>query len=239
MASLTRWTWVWASSGSWWWTGKPGVLQSIGLQKVGHDWATELNWESLGRWFCLCLSSEYVPFFWDSVHEWAMLTEPLAFTTVCSAFASVCPWLVFSPDFYGFWEFWYCGFLGNCCYCLREISPFFGPWISFLFLFSNTAQNLKNICCIKISLLLGRKFMTNLDSGPMNCSMPGFLVLHYLLEFSWTHVHWVSDAIQPPHPLSSPSPVFNLSQHQGPLQWVGSSHQVARVLELQLQHQSF
>ena len=134
-----------------------------------------------------------------------MLTEPLAFTTVCCAFASVCPWLVFSPRSYGFWDFWYCGYLGNCCYCLREISPFFGPWISFLFLFLTTAQNLKNIYHIKISLLLGIKAMTNLDSGLMNCSMPGFLVLHYLPEFAWTHVHWVSDAIQPFHPLSSPS----------------------------------
>ena len=44
MASPTRWTWVWIDSGSWWWTGKPGMLQSIGSQKVGHDWATELNW---------------------------------------------------------------------------------------------------------------------------------------------------------------------------------------------------
>ena len=43
MASLTQWTWVWASSGSWWWTGQPGVLQSTGSQRVGHDWATELN----------------------------------------------------------------------------------------------------------------------------------------------------------------------------------------------------
>ena len=47
MASLTQWTWVWASSGSWWWTGKLGVLQSIGLQRVGHDWVTELNWTDL------------------------------------------------------------------------------------------------------------------------------------------------------------------------------------------------
>ena len=47
MALLTRWTWVWASSGSWWWTGKPGMLQSMGLQRVGHDWATELNWNCL------------------------------------------------------------------------------------------------------------------------------------------------------------------------------------------------
>ena len=43
-ASLTQWTWVWESSGSWWWTGKPGVLQSMGLQRVGHNWETELNW---------------------------------------------------------------------------------------------------------------------------------------------------------------------------------------------------
>ena len=44
MASPTRWTWVWVDSGSWWWTGRPGVLQFMGLQRVGHDWATELNW---------------------------------------------------------------------------------------------------------------------------------------------------------------------------------------------------
>ena len=70
--------------------------------------------------------------------------------------------------------------------------------------------------------------------------MDGFPVLHYLPEFAQTHVHWVNDAIQPSHPLSSPSPsALNLSQHQGLFQWVSSSHQVAKVLELQLQHQSF
>ena len=47
MASPTQWTWVWVNSGSWWWTGRPGVLQSMGLQRVGHDWATELNWTQL------------------------------------------------------------------------------------------------------------------------------------------------------------------------------------------------
>ena len=47
MASLTRWTWVWVNSGSWWWTGQPGVLWFMGLQKVGHNWETELNWSSL------------------------------------------------------------------------------------------------------------------------------------------------------------------------------------------------
>ena len=47
MASLTQWTWVWADSGSWWWTGRPGVLQSLGSQRVGNDWANELNWTDL------------------------------------------------------------------------------------------------------------------------------------------------------------------------------------------------
>ena len=74
--------------------------------------------------------------------------------------------------------------------------------------------------------------------NPMDCSTPGFPVLHHLPEFAQIHVYWVSDAIQPSYPLSSPSPpAFNLSHHQGLFQWVGSSHQVAKVLELQ--HQSF
>ena len=75
---------------------------------------------------------------------------------------------------------------------------------------------------------------------PMDCSMPGLPVHHQLLELTQTHVHQVGDAIQPSHPLSSPSPpAFNHSQHQGLFQWVSSSHQVAKVLNLQFQHQSF
>ena len=49
MASLTQWTWVWVNSGSWWWTGRPGVLRFTGLQRIGHDWATELNWAFLTK----------------------------------------------------------------------------------------------------------------------------------------------------------------------------------------------
>ena len=76
--------------------------------------------------------------------------------------------------------------------------------------------------------------------GPMDCSMPGFLVLHHLLELAQTHVHWDVGAIQPSCPLPTPSPpAFNPSQHQGLFQLVGSSHQVTKALELQLQHQSF
>ena len=75
---------------------------------------------------------------------------------------------------------------------------------------------------------------------PMDCSMPGFPVHHLLPEFTQTHGLRVSDAIQPSHPLSSPSPpTFNLSQHQSLFKWVSSLHQGAKVLEFQLQHQSF
>ena len=75
---------------------------------------------------------------------------------------------------------------------------------------------------------------------PMNRSMPGLPVYHQLPECTQTHVHWVGDAIQPSHLLSSPSPpALNLSQHQGLFKWVSSSHQVAKVLEFQLQNQSF
>ena len=78
------------------------------------------------------------------------------------------------------------------------------------------------------------------DSDPMDCSTPGPPVQHQLPESTQTHVHWVSDAIKPSHPLSSPSPpAFNLSQHQGLFRWVSSSHQVANVLEFQFQHKSF
>ena len=74
----------------------------------------------------------------------------------------------------------------------------------------------------------------------MDCSTPGFPVHHQLPELAQTHVHQVSDDIQPSHPLSSSyPPAFNLSQHQGLFKWVSSSHQVAKVLEFQLQHQSF
>ena len=76
--------------------------------------------------------------------------------------------------------------------------------------------------------------------NPIDCSMPGLPVHHQLPEFTQTQIHWVGDAIQPSHPLLSPSPpAFNLSQYQGLFQRVSSLHQVAKVLEFQLQHQSF
>ena len=76
--------------------------------------------------------------------------------------------------------------------------------------------------------------------NPMNHSTPGLPVHHQLPELTQTHIHQDSDAIQPSHPLLSPSPpAFNLSQHQSLFQWVSSSHQVAKLLEFQVQQQSF
>ena len=95
-------------------------------------------------------------------------------------------------------------------------------WINFLFMeFSSVAQSCLTLC------------------NPMNHSMPGLPVHHPLPEFTQTHIHRVSDAIQPSHPLLSPSPPApNPSQHQSLFQWVNSSYEVAKVLELQLQHHS-
>ena len=74
---------------------------------------------------------------------------------------------------------------------------------------------------------------------PMDCSTPGFSVHHHLPRFAQTHVHQVSDTTQPSQPLLPPSPLaLNLSQHQSLFQWISSLHQVTKVLELQLQHQS-
>ena len=89
-------------------------------------------------------------------------------------------------------------------------------------------------CCCSVA----ESCLTLCDT--MDYRMPGFPVLHHLPELAQTHVHWISDAILPSHPLLSPSPlVFSLSQHQGLFQWVGFSQQMAKVLGLQPQHQSF
>ena len=93
---------------------------------------------------------------------------------------------------------------------------------------------------IQVNLLLfsPKSHLTLCD--PMDCSTPGFPVLQYLPKFAQTHVHWVNDAIQPSHLLLPPSPpALNLSQQESFFQWISSLYRVARVLEFQLQHQSF
>ena len=99
--------------------------------------------------------------------------------------------------------------------------------------FSNNLIRTSLGCCFTVA----KSFSTLSD--PMEYNTPGFSVLHYLPEFAQTHVHQVGDAIQPSRPLLSRSPTFNLSQHQDLFQWVHFSHQVAKILELQLQPQSF
>ena len=90
-------------------------------------------------------------------------------------------------------------------------SPFIHFYILSAILLSSVTQSCPTLC------------------DPMNCSTPGFPVHYQLPQLTETHVHWVSDAIQLFHPLSSPSSAISLSQHQGPLQWVSSSHQMAKV----------
>ena len=102
-------------------------------------------------------------------------------------------------------------------HCIYHVLTFYSVRIKF----SSVAQSCPTLC------------------NPMDCSTPGFPVHHQLPELTQTHVHRVGDAIQSSHPLLSPSPpAFNLSQHQGLFKWVCSSHQVAKVLGFQLQHQS-
>ena len=86
------------------------------------------------------------------------------------------------------------------------------------------------VCGIFQARILGIQSLSRVQlCDPMDCSTPGLPVHHQLPEFTQTHVHWVGNAIQPSHPLSSSSPPsFNLSQHQGPFKWVRSSHQVAK-----------
>ena len=105
-----------------------------------------------------------------------------------------------------------------------------GKWIQVYVWQSPFAVLLKLLqhCSLTICCSVTRSGPTLCD--PMDCSTPGFPVLHHLLESAQTHFHWADDAILPSHPLSSPSPsVLNLCQRQSLFQWVGSLHQVAKV----------
>ena len=110
-------------------------------------------------------------------------------------------------------------------------SPIWSQWMDAGFSSNLSFSSVQFISVIQLCLTL---------CDPMDCSMPSFPVHHQLPELAQTHVHSVGDAIQPSHPLSSPPPpAFNLSQDQGIFKWISSSYQVAKVLEFQLQHQSF
>ena len=114
-----------------------------------------------------------------------------------------------------FWEV-------NVCHNFSIVCTFNILWVPILIQFSSVAQSCPTLC------------------DPINHSTPGLPVHHQLPEPTQTDAHWVDEAIQPSHPLSSLSPPApNASQHQGLFQWVNSSHEVAKVLEFQLQHQFF
>ena len=107
----------------------------------------------------------------------------------------------------------------------------------------STNSTLPNFICSRAAIIFLMLYSCSLTKcltfcDPHELQMPGFLVLHYLSQFAQTPVHWVSDAIQSSHSLLPSSSAFSLSQHQGLFQWVGSSHQVAEVLEFQLQYPS-
>ena len=111
-----------------------------------------------------------------------------------------------------------CGSMGfNVCRVRWQMPLLLSHWQSLSDQIRSVAQSCPTLC------------------DPMNCNTPGLPVHHQLPEFTQTHVHRVSEAIQPSHPLSSPSPPApNPSQHQSLFQWVNSSHEVAKVLEFQL-----
>ena len=125
---------------------------------------------------------------------------------------------------------WLCNFMS----CMSWVKSFKFSDLQFLYLWCEKGRNNWLTLFCSVSQLCP----TLCD--PKDCSTPGFPVHSQLLELTQTHGHRVSDAIQPFHPLLSPSPpAFSLSQHQGLFQWVNSSQQVAKVLEFQLQHQPF
>ena len=133
------------------------------------------------------------------------------------------------------------GNIGNCYSCFPKTSFWVDSW------------GLRAVCypsCLikglnEMTARMGFQFSSVAQlcptlCDPMICSTPGLTVHHQLPESTHTHFHWVGDAIQPSYPLLSPSPpALNLSQCQGLFKWVSSLHQVAKILEFQLQHQSF
>ena len=122
------------------------------------------------------------------------------------------------------------------CVCKRNVCvcPCKALYQTFIIVKSSLLINTMNCCCS-----VAQSCPTLCD--PVDCSTPGSSVLHYLLELAQTHVHWVGDAIQSSHPLSSPSPLalHLIEMHQSLFQWTCTLHQVARVLEFQLQRYCF
>ena len=177
--------------------------------------------EIISTSFCM---SAYPPQHESGRESKEFLIEPVHSLVISKIEKSAYISVVFSilymdlPYFFDWvWEHKENWILNSVCVCVL-----YKEWNFEVVQFSSVAQSCPTLC------------------DPMDCSTPGLPVLHKLPEFTQTHVHWVGDTIQPSHPLSSPSsPTFNLFQHQDLFKWGSASHQVAKVLEFQLQHQSF
>ena len=202
---------VWVNSGNWWWTARPGLLGFMGLQRVGQDWATELNWKygsQISLWAapllrCFCHDLKKMSSGCDNIALFAK-------SIVLDYFP--CPSLNISflriEDQALFLECWKL----TQCLALRILF-----YLTCSVQFSLVSQSCPTLC------------------DPMNRSTPGLSVHHQLPEFTQTHIHRVSDAMQPSHPLYSPSsPAPNPSHNQSLFQWANSSHEVAKVLKFQL-----
>ena len=197
----------------------PWIAAHQASLSITNSWSL-LNWCPLGGWCHLTISS-----FFSCLQSFPALGS----FPVSQLFASGGQSIEHIP------------FLNLVLYIhlLRNVLPFqflciFFPFITFFLLFLCSFIESCNIKCCSVA----KSCATLCDS--MDCSTSGFPVPHHLLEFAQVHVHWISDTIQPSHCLlpSSPS-AFSFSQHQGLFQWVSCLHQVAKVLELQLQHQFF
>ena len=228
--------------------GEPGRLPSVGSHRIEHDWsdlaaaaaAAAAFCKVLGYYFCPLWLHICVPtpqFIWWRLISKVMVSGCCCLKSNLIFFAS--PWTEAcqAPSFIGFTrqEYWSglpFPFLGNLPNPGIELLPPTLQADSLLPEWSGKPRLYREIslvqlfCCIPLC-------------DPTECSTPGFPFHHKFLKLAQTHVHQVSDAIHPSHPLSFPSsPTFNLSQHQGLFKWFSLSHQVAKVLEFQL-HQSF
>ena len=217
------------------WTEEPGRLQSRGSLRVGHDWVTALS-----LFTCLHWRRKWQP-------------TPVFLPGESQGQGSLVGW-----------HLWGCNRVRHIWSDLavaaaaeKRVGEYWNVKIYAYFLQKGCEHKknsehidhiIKYICQVfdrTFSMSVSVQFRSVTQScltlcDPMNTSTPGLPVHHQLPEFTQTHVHRVGDAIQPSHPLSSPSPPApNLSQHQGLFQWVNTSHEVVKELEFQLQHQSF
>ena len=170
----------------------------------------------MSLFLCMVLESDLVSFFYKC---WPVLPARLVKEIIFSSFIYSC--LLCRRGVYRCMDlslgFLFCSIDLYFCLCASTMLPWWRQKLFSSVQFISVAQSCPTLC------------------DPMNCSTPGLPVHHQLPEFTQTQVRWVSDAIQPSHPLSSPSSLApNPSQHQSLFQWVNSSHEVAKVLELQL-----